>query len=275
MRTMEEKLVAALQMLREATASVEDDPDIDAAKEAVDQVLDEFEVWRTSSTKAEELLPTTAYGVHGLNMLARHDEAERFANDDEAQAYVLRLLREDAQRRRFAAEAGFRAGHDAQGASVAVRLAAVEHAHDRLSSLLEDEGAGNDEVRTAAIDICDALNAFYEAQNAMTAPSQHAREGQAGDTAEPVVRLAIKLEGGLVHWVGADRDVPVEVAIIDYDTEGVDESELTAIPQDGGGTAEAYAYIAAVDVDPAFVLPAVQATRESGAEIEAREAMGP
>jgi len=91
---------------------------------------------------------------------------------------------------------------------------------------------------------------------------------------EPI-RLAIKVEGGQVQWVGMDRTFPVEVAVIDYDTEGVDESELTAIPQDGGGTAKASAYIAAVDVDPAFVLPAVQATRESGAEIEAREAMGP
>lgn len=31
--------------------------------------------------------------------------------------------------------------------------------HDKLSALLEDEDAGNDEIRDAAIDLCLALNA--------------------------------------------------------------------------------------------------------------------
>ena len=35
-------------------------------------------------------------------------------------------------------------------------------AHDCLSEVLEDETAGNDETREAAIDMTDALNAFWQ-----------------------------------------------------------------------------------------------------------------
>lgn len=38
----------------------------------------------------------------------------------------------------------------------------LQVAHDELSRVLEDEDAGNDEVRDAAIGVCDALNAFWE-----------------------------------------------------------------------------------------------------------------
>lgn len=70
---------------------------------------------------------------------------------------------------------------------------------------------------------------------------------------EPV-RVVVKLEGGLVQWVGTSSLLPVEVAIIDYDTEGADDDELTAIPQDDGDTAEAFARIETADAsDPAWV----------------------
>jgi cellobiose-specific phosphotransferase system component IIA len=39
----------------------------------------------------------------------------------------------------------------------------LKESHDKLSALLEDEDAGNDAIRDAAIEICDALNAFWEA----------------------------------------------------------------------------------------------------------------
>ncbi len=35
----------------------------------------------------------------------------------------------------------------------------IKRAHDALSDVLEDEDAGNDDVRQAAIEICLALNA--------------------------------------------------------------------------------------------------------------------
>jgi len=37
----------------------------------------------------------------------------------------------------------------------------VKEAHDKLSALLEDPDAGNDDVRDAAIEMCAALNASY------------------------------------------------------------------------------------------------------------------
>jgi glutamine synthetase adenylyltransferase len=37
----------------------------------------------------------------------------------------------------------------------------IEKAHDELSAALENEAAGNDEVRDAAIRMCDALNDHY------------------------------------------------------------------------------------------------------------------
>lgn len=38
------------------------------------------------------MTPTTAHGIHGLHLLQRHDESERFASDEEAQAHVLAAL---------------------------------------------------------------------------------------------------------------------------------------------------------------------------------------
>lgn len=40
-------------------------------------------------------------------------------------------------------------------------LDVVERAHDELSNALEDPDCGSDEVRDAAIIMCDTLNAFY------------------------------------------------------------------------------------------------------------------
>lgn len=42
-------------------------------------------------------------------------------------------------------------------------------AHDRLSELLEDADAGNDDIRDAAIDLCAALNAHHEKRQAAIA----------------------------------------------------------------------------------------------------------
>ena len=53
------------------------------------------------------------------------------------------------------------AAYDAQQA--ANPMAAVNAAHDKLSAALEDPSAGNDDVRDAAIDLCDELNALAAA----------------------------------------------------------------------------------------------------------------
>lgn len=38
----------------------------------------------------------------------------------------------------------------------------LDDAHDELSALLEDPGAGNDEIRAAAIQLCECLNEHHE-----------------------------------------------------------------------------------------------------------------
>lgn len=45
----------------------------------------------------------------------------------------------------------------------------VDQAHDRLSELLEDDDAGNDDVRDAALDLCSALNAQHEKRKSVIA----------------------------------------------------------------------------------------------------------
>ena len=65
-------------------------------------------------------------------------------------------------------------------------------------------------------------------------------------------KVVVVIEGGTV------RDVlttdPVEVAVIDYDTDGVEESELKKIPQMSRGGhsvfAEAVGGVHSVDVNP-------------------------
>lgn len=53
------------------------------------------------------------------------------------------------------------AAYDAQQG--ADPMAGVNAAHDKLSAVLEDPDAANDDVRDAAIDLCDALNALAAA----------------------------------------------------------------------------------------------------------------
>ena len=49
---------------------------------------------------------------------------------------------------------------------VAANAPDLDAAHDRLSEVLEDPDAGNDELREAAIDLCHALNRHGEARRA-------------------------------------------------------------------------------------------------------------
>lgn len=51
-------------------------------------------------------------------------------------------------------------------------------------------------------------------------------------------RIVIILEGGLVQNVLSDGE-PVNYAVVDYDTEGVGDDEITMIPQDSGSEADA------------------------------------
>lgn len=54
--------------------------------------------------------------------------------------------------------------------------------------------------------------------------------------------IIITMEGGIIQSVNQDTDEEIDVAIIDYDTEGVEKEEIHQIPQEDGSineTAEA------------------------------------
>lgn len=51
-------------------------------------------------------------------------------------------------------------------------------------------------------------------------------------------RIAIIMEGGLIQDILADEEV--DITIIDYDTEGAEEEDLTAVPKKDGRSVEAF-----------------------------------
>lgn len=55
-------------------------------------------------------------------------------------------------------------------------------------------------------------------------------------------RVAVVLEGGIVQSVVADRPEDIEVAVIDYDADGCDESEIVRLTQPDGSTSDAWVY---------------------------------
>ena len=53
-------------------------------------------------------------------------------------------------------------------------------------------------------------------------------------------RIAIIMEGGLIQNIFADEEV--DITIVDYDTEGADEEDLTEVLQNDGTSVEAFIY---------------------------------
>lgn len=63
-------------------------------------------------------------------------------------------------------------------------------------------------------------------------------------------RLAVVIEGGLVQAVVTDQldcfSPYLEVQVIDYDTDGVDDEDLILVPQGDGSTSEARGHIESI-----------------------------
>lgn len=55
-----------------------------------------------------------------------------------------------------------------------------------------------------------------------------------------VVRVGIRVEGGIVQSVFADA--PVDALIVDYDTDSSDDESIYAVPQGDGTTSRAWIY---------------------------------
>jgi hypothetical protein len=51
-------------------------------------------------------------------------------------------------------------------------------------------------------------------------------------------RIAIIMEGGIIHDILADEEV--DITVVDYDTEDADEEDLTEVPQNNGKSVEAF-----------------------------------
>lgn len=64
----------------------------------------------------------------------------------------------------------------------------------------------------------------------------------------PAAEVGIRLEGGVIQSIWSNR--PMNVLVIDYDTEGRPDDELFDLPQDGGGTSEC-----AIEEFSAVVMP--------------------
>ena len=58
------------------------------------------------------------------------------------------------------------------------------------------------------------------------------------DEAAEKPKLAITMEGGIIQ--SAFSNTPIEFSVIDYDTDGADEDELSLVPQNDGRMEEAY-----------------------------------
>ena len=73
------------------------------------------------------------------------------------------------------------------------------------------------------------------------------------------LRLAVVIDGGIVQAVVSDHPLCIEVAVIDYDTEGAGGDELTPVPQGDGTCVDAVvacwkASPPAIDLDAVFAV---------------------
>jgi hypothetical protein len=82
-----------------------------------------------------------------------------------------------------------------------------------------------------------------------------------------IPKVVVTLDGGVVQSILATDGTPVRAMVIDYDTEGADESDLTPVPQGEGRTVLAFVRERAVDMISAPEMAALFAT--AGDEDEA------
>lgn len=118
--------------------------------------------------------------------------------------------------------------------------AAVSFGDSFVTDWVENEGAADPEALAGAgaVELASAVVERIERKLAGKPPAP--------------TRVVVALEGGLVQGAVADRP-GVSVTVLDYDTEGADAAEIRAIPQDGGGTAEATIGGHSAAHDPAWI----------------------
>lgn len=90
-------------------------------------------------------------------------------------------------------------------------LGELSDAHDKLSKVLEDETAGNDDLREAAIDMCAALNCVHEghAASAPTMARQLAEQAAEIEIRNKHIR-ALESKLGHAEWQGQQQAARIE-----------------------------------------------------------------
>lgn len=85
-------------------------------------------------------------------------------------------------------------------------------------------------------------------------------------------RIFVKISGGRVQ--GAVSDVPIDVEVLDYDTDGVEDDELYAVPEKNGEIDDCIVYSEQPLVDPAYCdeIETAITDDEKGSSIDRRRA---
>jgi hypothetical protein len=98
---------------------------------------------------------------------------------------------------------------------------------------------------------------------------QHHQEDDA-EMSKP--RIFIKISGGRVQ--GTVADIPCDIEILDYDTEGVEDDELYAVPEKNGEIDDCIVYSEQPLVDPAYCdeIETALTDDEKGSSIDRRRA---
>ena len=143
-----------------------------------------------------------------------------------------------------------------QEAAYAVADIPLRHIVERLAQLKTgnfDERDADDDGSLAAKVIDDETD-WLDSHILLMTFIRDAR--RALQTAKPP-RLAVVLEGGIVHAVVSDNAVDLAVAVIDYDIEGAGDDELSPVPQGDGTSVDAVvacwnATPATIDLDAVF-----------------------
>jgi hypothetical protein len=114
-------------------------------------------------------------------------------------------------------------------------------------------------------DLCDTINAPQPDVYAVFAK----QVSPAPAPKNTAIRVLVRLEGGCVQGVVADD--MCDVIVVDYDSEGADEDDLTPVPQSNGRTEFAVVGVWYPMVDPQFI-DGVSLALESKRNEQQREA---
>jgi len=146
-------------------------------------------------------------------------------------------------------------------------LAQYGHLHDMLSDCIEGGRLSAAELPDDYAAIVDQLCKCVSIEHIAAAFINNYR----GEKAIPTPKLAVVMKGGLIQSIVSDlpeQVLPLEVMVIDYDTDGADDDDISLVPQ-GDGTEDVRAYarleqVTKAGIDLASVLEQITGGNEEG-----------